>query len=76
MKFYMVYSYIYDGTTGHNDVLFPASSEHKAMEYLFNLRMNDEEYEWNTLTSLRKKLPGEYDYEEIYFEELTMDEEV
>lgn len=75
-KFYMVYRYIYDGDNGYTDAIFPASEYIFALNYLNKLAQEDDAYEWNTEEELRMVLPGKYSYELVYFEELTMDEEI
>lgn len=76
MKFYMVYRYSYDGHTAHNDPVFPASEYAIALQYLNKLYRENDSYEWNTDVELRRLLPGQYSYETVYFEEMTMDEEI
>lgn len=73
-RFYVVFSYHYDGYNGWNDPVFPASEWTFAMDYLRKQQEEDDDFQWNTETSLRKDLP--YGYTELYIQEMTMNEEV
>jgi hypothetical protein len=75
-KFYMVYRYSYDGQNRYTDAIYPASEYIFAMDYLRKLAAEDAAYKWNTDEELKKINPGQYCYEVVYFEELTMNEEL
>ena len=76
MKFYMVYSYTWDGEHAYTDATYPASTKEKAMDYLRSRMAEDEGFYWNTAEELKKNLPGQYDYQLLFFDELAMDEEI
>ena len=74
--FFMVFSYTYDGEHGWNDPVFPASDFSLALEYLRKQKEENDAFYWNDERSLRVNLPGQYDYKELYIEEMTMNKEI
>lgn len=82
MKFYMVTSYTYDGCFYDSAPYFPASTKEKAIEYMFQQYVNQDDYRYefriveDQIRMYDTQFPGQYAYWYLYIQEMTMDEEL